>query len=89
VASNSGVQPGSGAGVEDRAVGTAPNPGRRRPRRRRMRGEGDLTQGEPGDAMGVSRQTINAIETDRLHALAARGARAGPLLRHLRGGDAR
>jgi putative transcriptional regulator len=32
---------------------------------RRMRGDRGLTQGELGDAMGVSRQTINAIETER------------------------
>ena len=32
---------------------------------RRLRGEAGLTQGELGKAMGVSRQTINAIETDR------------------------
>jgi putative transcriptional regulator len=32
---------------------------------RRMRGDQGLTQGELGQAMGVSRQTINAIETER------------------------
>jgi putative transcriptional regulator len=32
---------------------------------RRLRGEAGLTQAELGEAMGVSRQTINAIETER------------------------
>jgi putative transcriptional regulator len=32
---------------------------------RRRRGEQGLTQGELAEAMGVSRQTINAIETER------------------------
>ena len=32
---------------------------------RRMRGDRGLTQGELGEVMGVSRQTINAIETGR------------------------
>ncbi len=32
---------------------------------RRLRGDSGLTQGELGEAMGVSRQTINAIETER------------------------
>ena len=32
---------------------------------RRMRGDRGLTQGELGEVMGVSRQTINAIETER------------------------
>ena len=32
---------------------------------RRLRVERELTQGQLGEAMGVSRQTINAIETGR------------------------
>ena len=32
---------------------------------RRLRAEQGLTQAQLGAAMGVSRQTINAIETDR------------------------
>ena len=32
---------------------------------RALRGERDLSQAELGQAMGVSRQTINAIETER------------------------
>lgn len=32
---------------------------------RELRGEGGLSQGELGAALGVSRQTINAIETGR------------------------
>jgi len=32
---------------------------------RRLRGELALSQGALGDALGVSRQTINAIETGR------------------------
>ena len=32
---------------------------------RRLRVERELTQGQLGEAMGVSRQTINAIETER------------------------
>jgi putative transcriptional regulator len=32
---------------------------------RRLRAEHGLTQKDLGDAMGVSRQTINAIETER------------------------
>jgi putative transcriptional regulator len=32
---------------------------------RHLRSERGLTQGQLGEAMGVSRQTINAIETER------------------------
>jgi putative transcriptional regulator len=32
---------------------------------RRLRSERNLTQQQLGEAMGVSRQTINAIETER------------------------
>ncbi len=32
---------------------------------RALRGERDLSQAELGKALGVSRQTINAIETER------------------------
>jgi putative transcriptional regulator len=32
---------------------------------RELRGEKGLSQGELGEALGVSRQTINAIETGR------------------------
>jgi putative transcriptional regulator len=32
---------------------------------RELRGNADLSQGELGDALGVSRQTINSIENGR------------------------
>ena len=34
-------------------------------RLRELRGNADLSQGELGDALGVSRQTINSIENGR------------------------
>jgi putative transcriptional regulator len=36
-----------------------------RNRIRELRGEAGLSQGQLAEAMGVSRQTINAIETER------------------------